>query len=56
MAGLGRSLYRAARAARTIEALSSGDPKRTGRRARNIVTGRLLARGGIWRRLWGGGR
>lgn len=52
MAGFGRSLYRAARAVRTAESLSS--PRRAGRRAKNIVVGRALARGGFWRWLWGG--
>lgn len=50
--GFSRSLYKAARTARTIESLSS--PKKAGRRAGNVATGRALARAGFWRRLWGG--
>ena len=49
---LSRILRRAARISTTMEALSSGDPKRIERRAGNIVKGRLLARAGFWRRLW----
>lgn len=56
MARLSSSLYRAARTVNTLSALTSGNPKRAGRRAKNIVVGRVLARGGVWRRLWGGGR
>lgn len=49
-------LFRAARASATIRALASGDSKKIGRRGKNILVGRALARGGIWRKLWGGGR
>ncbi len=49
MARFSSSLYKAARIVNTLS-------RPTPRRARNIVTGRLLARGGFWRRLWGGGR
>jgi hypothetical protein len=49
---LARSLYRAARTTNTIEALASRNPKRIGRRAKNIVLGRALGRAGVWRRLW----
>ncbi|MDQ6692575.1 MAG: hypothetical protein M3Z13_07395 [Candidatus Dormibacteraeota bacterium] len=45
-------LRRAARAASTVEAVGSGNPRRMARRARNVATGRLLARLGFWRRLW----
>jgi hypothetical protein len=50
-------LYRAARVARTTEAVEksveTGDPSYAGRRVRNILIGRALARAGAWRRLWG---
>lgn len=55
MAGLRSRLYTAARTLGTIEALASGSPRRIGRRAVNLAVGRTLARGGVWRRLWGGG-
>ena len=47
-----RALYVLARLSRDVGALSSGSPSRVGRRARNRVVGRLLARAGFWRRLW----
>lgn len=50
------SLYKAARAVNTAQKLTSGDPKKAGRRAKNIAVGRGLARGGFWNRLWGGDR
>jgi hypothetical protein len=46
------SLFKAARTSATIKALASGDSKKIGRRGKNIVLGRALARGGVWRRLW----
>jgi hypothetical protein len=46
-------IYKAARIARDIEVLSSGDPKKIGRRVRNRIVGRLLARAGVWNKLWG---
>jgi len=49
-------LFRAARASATIKAIASGDSKKIARRGKNIVLGRALARGGFWRKLWGGGR
>jgi hypothetical protein len=49
---LSRNLYRAARLARTAEAIESGNPRRIRRRAKNIVIGRALARAGFWRSLW----
>jgi hypothetical protein len=45
-------LYRAARTANDVEAITSGDPKRISRRAKNKVIGRLLGKTGVWRRLW----
>lgn len=45
-------LYRAARASATARAISSGDPKRIARRAKNIGVGRALAKAGVWRGLW----
>lgn len=51
-----RNLYRAARISNDIDALSSGNPRRVGRRAANIAIGRGLARAGFWRWLFGGPR
>ena len=51
---LRQSLYRAARLLGSAESLRT--PSKAGRRARNLAVGRALARGGFWRRLWGGGR
>jgi hypothetical protein len=45
-------LFRAARTADDLEALASGRPRVMGRRAKNVIQGRLLARAGFWRRLW----
>lgn len=50
MAKFSSSLYKAARATRSLESLSL--PSKTARRAKNIAVGRSLARGGFWRRLW----
>lgn len=49
-------LFRAARLSATLGAVASGHPRRIVRRARNLATGRLLARAGVWRALWGGTR
>jgi hypothetical protein len=49
---LSRILYRAARVSRDIEAVSSGNPRRISRRAKNKIVGRALGRAGFWRRLW----
>ena len=46
------NLYKLARNVNTIEALTSGDPKRARRRAKNIIVGRALAKAGFWRWLW----
>jgi muconolactone delta-isomerase len=44
--------YQFARLMRDVNTLSSGDPNRIARRARNKAVGRALARGGFWRWLW----
>ncbi len=44
------TLYRLARTSATIRSLRS--PRTAARRAKNIVVGRVLARAGLWRRLW----
>lgn len=49
---LSRFLFRAARTAADVQAVSSGDPERIMRRAKNKAIGRLLGRAGMWRRLW----
>lgn len=51
--GLVSSMYRAARTANTVSAIASGNPRRMGRRAGNIIVGRSLARAGFWRMLFG---
>lgn len=43
-----RTLYHAARLSRDLAAISSGQPRRIARRARNRVVGRALARV-LWR-------
>lgn len=48
---LSQFFYRAARLSRDVEAVSSGNPDRIARRARNKVVGRLLARS-LYRWLW----
>jgi hypothetical protein len=50
---ISRFFYRAARLSRDVEAVSSGNPERIARRAKNKVIGRMLARAGFWRWLWG---
>lgn len=49
---LSSSPFRAARLADDVEALASGNPKRIRRRAKNVLLGRALGRGGFWRWLW----
>jgi len=50
--GLTSMLYKAARLSATAKAVSSGDPVRIARRAKNVAVGRALGRAGVWRRLW----
>jgi hypothetical protein len=50
--GLTRNLYRAARISNNLGAIFSGSPRRQRRRAKNIMLGRALGRGGVWRFLW----
>jgi hypothetical protein len=45
-------LYRAARISNNLRAVASGSPRRMAHRARNVAIGRVLARAGVWRRLW----
>jgi hypothetical protein len=45
-------MYVAARLANDVSTLSSGDPRRIARRARNKIVGRALGRAGLWRVLW----
>jgi hypothetical protein len=45
------SLYKLARMLNTANAIAN--PKRLPRRVKNILVGRMLARAGFWRRLWG---
>jgi hypothetical protein len=44
--------YRLARTSRDVEAISSGNPERIARRAKNKIVGRALGRLGFWRKLW----
>ena len=48
--GLTSTLYKLARLSADIRAARS--PTTLARRVKNKALGRLLARGGIWRRLW----
>ena len=50
------ALFRAARLSATATAVASGHPQRIARRAKNVVVGRALAKAGVWRGLYGGGR
>jgi hypothetical protein len=51
--GLVSNMYRAARLANDLSVLASGNPNRIARRAKNKIVGRAMARGGLWRLLWG---
>ncbi|HVD04295.1 MAG TPA: hypothetical protein VNF75_09230 [Candidatus Dormibacteraeota bacterium] len=50
-------LYRAARLSASARAVrrsvETGDPKYVARRARNIAVGRMMARAGVWKAVWG---
>ncbi len=50
--GLVSMLFRLARLSADAKAVTSGDPKRVGRRAKNKLIGRTLGRAGLWRWLW----
>jgi hypothetical protein len=50
--GITSALFKLARMSADAKALSSGNPKRIARRAKNKLLGRTLAKGGIWRKLW----
>ena len=45
-------LYRLARLLGDTRAVTSGDPKRVGRRAKNRLLGRAIFGSRFWRRLW----
>ena len=45
-------LYAAARLADDVSVVTSGNPHRIARRAKNKIVGRALGRGGLWRALW----
>lgn len=49
MSSLTSILFKMARASATGRAVRTGH---AGRRAKNIVVGRALARSGFWRQLW----
>jgi len=60
--GLVSQLYRTARLANDVSAITSGNPHRIitsgnphrmARRAKNKIVGRAMARAGLWRLLWG---
>ena len=50
--GLVSVLFWLARLSADAKAVTSGDPARIGRRAKNKIVGRLLGRAGLWRWLW----
>ena len=50
--GIVNFLFKLARGSADVKAVSSGDPKRTTRRAKNKLLGRGLGRAGFWRWLW----
>jgi hypothetical protein len=51
--GLVSNLYRTARLANDVSVITSGNPHRIARRAKNKIVGRALARDGFWRMLRG---
>jgi pimeloyl-ACP methyl ester carboxylesterase len=51
--GLVSQLYRTARLAHDVSAITSGNPQRIARRAKNKIVGPAMARAGLWRLLWG---
>jgi hypothetical protein len=53
---LSGKLFSAARVTDDLEAFGSGEPSKMARRTKNVAVGRSAARGGVWRRLFGGGR
>lgn len=48
-----KGLYKFTRLARDVEVLSTMDGKKIIRRVKNKVVGRVLARIGFWKWLWG---
>ena len=46
------SLYKSARILGDVQAVTSGNPERFTRRAKNKLIGRALGRAGVWRFLW----
>ena len=50
--GLVSQLYRTARLANDVSAITSGSPHRMARRANNRIVGRAVGRAGLWRLLW----
>jgi muconolactone delta-isomerase len=49
---LSSQLFKAARVMDDVEAVESGNPERIEKRAENVAKGRVLARAGVFRRLW----
>jgi muconolactone delta-isomerase len=45
-------LYKLARMSADVRSVSSGDPKRMTRRAKNKALGRTMGKAGVWRKLW----
>jgi hypothetical protein len=45
-------MYAAARLANDVSTVTSGNPHRIVRRAKNKIIGRALGRAGLWRWLW----
>lgn len=53
---LSSRMFSAARLTDDIESFGSGEPERMARRGKNVAIGRSAAKGGVWRRIFGGGR